>query len=408
MPRPNHVPSLRQHKPSGRAVVTLNEVDHYLGPWPQSQRKPSAEVRVAYDSLIAEWIANGRRLPGPAAEPFTVTELIVAFLTRHVGTHYRRQDGTPTTEVSEYRQTLRAVRELFGRVPAAEFSPLKLKAIREQMIAAGLARTTINQRVDRVKRMFKWAVGEELVPETVHRALATVPGLQRGRTEAKETEPVEPVAAADVEATLPHLSRIISAMVQIQWRTGMRSGELCAMRTADIDRSGPVWLYRPRAHKTAHRGRARVITIGPRAQEALAPFLQPDAPETYLFSPAADREERFVQMRARRKSKVQPSQVCRRSSNPKRRPGTRFASPAYAQRVGYAIERANRGRIERGQVPIPHWHPHQLRHTHATEVRRQFGLEAAQVVLGHASAHVTQIYAERDQAQAVEVAAKIG
>ncbi len=54
------------------------------------------------------------------------------------------------------------------------------------------------------------------------------------------------------------------------------------------------------------------------------------------------------------------------------------------------------------------WHPHQLRHSMATQVRREFGLEAAQVFIGHASADVTQIYAERDRDRAVDVALKIG
>ena len=49
-----------------------------------------------------------------------------------------------------------------------------------------------------------------------------------------------------------------------------------------------------------------------------------------------------------------------------------------------------------------------LRHSLATEVRREFGLEACQVVLGHARADVTQIYAEKHQALAAEVALKIG
>ena len=57
---------------------------------------------------------------------------------------------------------------------------------------------------------------------------------------------------------------------------------------------------------------------------------------------------------------------------------------------------------------LPHWHPNQLRHSKATEIRRQFGLEAAQVVLGHAKADVTQVYAERDSALAVEVMRRIG
>jgi integrase len=58
--------------------------------------------------------------------------------------------------------------------------------------------------------------------------------------------------------------------------------------------------------------------------------------------------------------------------------------------------------------PIAHWHPHQLRHTHATQVRRQFGLEAAQVALGHSAADVTQVYTARDLSLAVKVAKEIG
>ncbi len=54
------------------------------------------------------------------------------------------------------------------------------------------------------------------------------------------------------------------------------------------------------------------------------------------------------------------------------------------------------------------WHPNQLRHTFATRVRKQHGLEAAQVLLGHSRADVTQIYAEKNEALAAEIAAKIG
>ena len=55
-----------------------------------------------------------------------------------------------------------------------------------------------------------------------------------------------------------------------------------------------------------------------------------------------------------------------------------------------------------------HWHPNQLRHSFATRVRKHHGLEAAQVLLGHSRADVTQVYAERDEALAATVAAKIG
>ena len=57
---------------------------------------------------------------------------------------------------------------------------------------------------------------------------------------------------------------------------------------------------------------------------------------------------------------------------------------------------------------LPRWTPNRLRHSAATEIRRQFGLEAAQVVLGHSQANVTQIYAERDMNLAAEIMRKIG
>ncbi len=54
------------------------------------------------------------------------------------------------------------------------------------------------------------------------------------------------------------------------------------------------------------------------------------------------------------------------------------------------------------------WSPNQLRHSAATEIRGQFGLEAAQVISGHAKADVTQVYAERNMTLGAEVMRKLG
>jgi integrase len=132
--------------------------------------------------------------------------------------------------VDKYRLTCRYVRELYGSTPAVEFGPLALKAVRQRFIAAGWCRSLVNQRVGRVKRMFKWAAGEQLVPAAVHLALATVPGLQRGRSGVRESKPVEPVDDAVVDATLPYLNRYVRGLVQFQRLTGCRPGEACAVR----------------------------------------------------------------------------------------------------------------------------------------------------------------------------------
>src|SRR5215470_4860683 len=103
--RPQRVPALTRHKAKGRGVVRIGGVDHYLGAWPAGQRKPPSDVQAAYDAKIAEWLAGGRTLPVKSG-PVTVSQLLEAFW-KHVEEHYRKPDGSPTSEVGEYRMALR-------------------------------------------------------------------------------------------------------------------------------------------------------------------------------------------------------------------------------------------------------------------------------------------------------------
>ena len=156
---------------------------------------------------------------------------------------YYVKDGKPTQELTDMRYALQPVRKLYGSLPAREFGPLALKAVRQHMIASGLCRGVINNRVNRIKRFFRWAVSEELLPPSVYEGVRTVGGLRFGRTEARETEPVKPVPDAWVEAVLPYMSRQVAAMVNVQRLTGMRPCEVVIMRACDIDMSGDIWIY---------------------------------------------------------------------------------------------------------------------------------------------------------------------
>src|SRR5205823_5163861 len=117
-----------------------------------------------------------------------------------------------------------------------------------------LCRTTINQAMNRLRHLFKWGVENELVKPSVFDALRCVAGLRFGKTGAKETEPIKPVPDAFVDATLVYCSPPVAAMIQLQRVAGMRSGEVCRMRTADINTNGAVWTYVPARHKTQYRG----------------------------------------------------------------------------------------------------------------------------------------------------------
>lgn len=200
------IPSYRHHTARNLAVVTLDGKDIYLGPF------NSHESHECYHRLIAEWLAKGAGQRNPVeakecprkAEGPTVNDLILEFC-RHAEHCYRRVDGLPTTELAEYRRTLGLLRELYGRTAGNLFGPLALKTVRTTMIRAGWSRGVINQRIGRIKRIFRWAVENELLPPAIHQSLVTVTGLRRGRSDAREINPVQPNSEAAVAATLPFL-----------------------------------------------------------------------------------------------------------------------------------------------------------------------------------------------------------
>jgi len=144
-------------------------------------------------------------------------------------------------------------------------------------------------------------VADELVPGHVLQGLQAAPGLRKGRSEAREPEPVKPVSLERVEAIKPFVSRQVWAMIQLQLHTAARAG----------DQASP-----PQA-------------------------------------PLAKRDEESKANWQKRLTEPQ-----------------RFELDAW--------RKAHR------------WHPHQLRHNAATELRKEFGLEAAQILLGHTKADVTQ------------------
>lgn len=151
---------------------------------------------------------------------------------------------------------------MYGRMQAVEFGPLKLVAVRQQMVDAGWVRKSINRHVGRICRMFKWAAAHELVPADIHTALRTLSGLQKGRSEAVEGQPVNPVPDHMVDAVRPHVARQIRAMIELQRLTGMRPGEVLIMRSCDINTAGNVRVYTPESLKTEHHGRGREVYFG--------------------------------------------------------------------------------------------------------------------------------------------------
>jgi integrase len=470
---PKNTPPSYPKKPhNGQARITIRlpdgrRHDLLLGTF------GSPESRAEYRRVLAELESNSGRYrlkeDGSVPSGLTVSELCLRFW-QHAEQYYRLADGSPSGEQVHFEYALKPVVDLYGHTLATEFGPLKLKAVRQQMIDtyrylirstegsetldkwvhenrlrqmadqpdkweiksnAGwelveildkkqtISRKVVNQRIDHIKRVFKWAVSEELVPPSVYEALKTVAGLRRGRSGTYDRPKVKPVSPQHVEAVLPYLCPQVSAMVQLQELIGARETEICVLRGRNIDKSGSVWWYTidpnevtvdgqpANQHKTAHHedsdgyANVKMLPIGPKAQEILGPWLRENADE-YVFQPREARQSQNAERRKTRETPLWPShvkhQAKKKKATPKRAPKDRYDRHSYARAIARACQKAN----------VPHWHPHQLKHSCGTVVRKKYGLEAARAYMGHNKVSTAEIYAEKDMEMVEKIALEMG
>jgi integrase len=397
MPRRFTVPAYQLHRGSGQAKVRIQGKDIYLGP------HGSPQSRERYEELVRKLLSDRQRAElarkAEISDQLTIAELVSAYL-KHCRSYYVKA-GRLTSEFHNIAGALAPLLDRHGFELVGSFGPRKLKAIRDGWVEQGIVRSQINARVHRLRRCFSWGVSEELVPADVLVALRTVKGLSRGRSAALEGEGGKPVDPAHIERILPLVDPRIAAMIRLQLLSGVRPGEVVQMTMRAIDTTGPVWIFTPREHKTAHHGKGRRVFLGPRAQDILRPWLRTelDAP---LFQPREARAEQNAQRRANRATKLWPSHVRhqdkKRAPRPLRAPRDRYDVASYRRAIARACQEAG----------IPAWNPHGLRHTAASELRRQFGEETTRLVLGHSRLDTTRLYGEADQARAAEAMGKIG
>jgi integrase len=331
---------------------------------------------------LGRWKSGGderSRLSGP-----TVGEVLQAFL------NDARKRYCPG-EMDNLCYAIAPFNEAFGDIIANDIRPSHIRDHR-QALAETLARTTVNARLARIRRAFRWAVENELMSAEAAAAAATVRGARHG--EADEPEPIDPIDDATVDTTLAHACPTITAMARLQRLTGMRPGEVCAIAPRDIDRTRTPWVAILTKHKTARFGVARRIYFGPAARAIVEPYLRTLSLVAPIFSPRAAVAERRGVTSARY--------------------GTRYTTRSYRRAIWYACDAAfpppaDLGEKEARAWRLAHrWSPNRLRHTALTAIERANGLDAARAVAGHRKVTTTQMYVERDDAIARSVIERVG
>ncbi|QQE12323.1 tyrosine-type recombinase/integrase [Planctomycetota bacterium] len=266
----------------------------------------------------------------------------------HAREYYRKpKSGRLTSEVASIKQATSQLITFCGNIHIEELRPLKLRGFMDSLVRRGNSRKTINDKIDRIRRMYRWAASYEMIqPEHVY-ALKQVPRLQRGRTRAKENRTIEPVPAKDLIKSMLHMDKTMRNMVRVHYLTGMRPSELLTMRWENITYENGILLYRPNEHKTDWRGTERIVPLGRRVQKLIG---------------YGDTGYVFTNIR-----------------------GQQYTICGYRSNVKNACNRAK----------ITIWSPLQLRHNAATRFENKLGTKEAQILLGHSKPSTTEIYISR-------------
>lgn len=264
-----------------------------------------------------------------------------------------RPDGTPTRQANNIKLALREVIADYGVGNADRFHSSHMRAIRSSWVASGLTRPTINARTRLIVACWDWACEMGFVHESTVAHLRTVRPLKRGQ--AGEGKGVTGIDPSTIIATLPFLQGSLAGMMRFMMLTGCRVGEAREARSVEMYRGGGLWVLRPAWHKTSRHGCSRSIVLSKAAQEIVRPLI--------------DRKFMFGK--------------------------TDGETPYHRDAVTVAVYRAC------DRAGVARWSPGQIRHTAATTVYEQYGLEATRALLGHTTDRVTRTYVHATDERAI-------
>ena len=344
---------------NGRAFTKVAGRFYSLGraELPESKLRFAKILEDHAKGLLVERAAK----PAEKRPGISVAELLLMYVSKELPRFSRSERDCQTTAI-------RVVRSLFADTPLTEFGPLRLRIVRDAMVAGDpnakpkprkpWARKTVNRHMNRVRGIFRWGVSFELVPESVATALSMVRNLTPGESPAVDYAPRRAVPQADIEAVRAQLREYHRDIFDLLLLTGARPGEIVSLRTKDVKRTGDVWRADLEKHKTVKYGKQRTLFFNGAAQAILLKHMK-FVPEALIF-------------------------------------------PTRRDNFGVVIKRACK---RAGVTPFV---AHQLRHTVATRLADDVGAEAAQRLLGHSSAVMTETYTLAAEKQAIAAARTLG
>lgn len=376
------VPKYCEHKPSGRAYVRINGKCVYLGVF------NSPESRDRYAEVIGGLSREDATESRPRPVNYLVAELCADYLD-FARTYYRSdRTGRPTDELACIKSVIAPLVQHFGGATVEQFDSAALIRLRDVLIQRNWSRGYINREIGRVVRIFRWGVPRKLVNAATIVDLECVEALEAGRSAARETRPRLAVGLRQIAAVRELLAEQHRDVVDLLLFTGARPGELYSLTTGMIDRTVDPWRCPLRHHKTAHKGKPRILLFNESAQQILQRYIKADP-----HAPLLPGRRSTLGAAVRRACEVafgMPDEL--------RRPAATLRPDELAD----VRRRADEWRAEHC------WTPHALRHTVATKLVDEIGIEATQRLLGHSDAAMTYHYSKAAEKAAIDAVRRLG
>ena len=303
--------------------------------------------------------------------------------------------------------------------PVSDFGPEELTAVQQALVdyryfrvnhnddPRAYVRTSINDMINVVHKMWLWGVGREITTEAQARRLKEVRPLRLGKTQAPDTLKRAMVTKNEFEKVVACVNPVVADMLRIMWNTAMRPSEVCRMRPLDILHDDPsCWLYVPGRdvslvgdHKTAHHQRVRAIPLTPQSQEVLKQRIESFDSDEHIFQPAiavrAMYEERFAGRKTPLGQGNRAGTNCK--AHPMITPGKKYNTCSFRNAITRGCKRAG----------VDRFTPYDLRRSAATRIRSKLGKEAAKLILGHVSTDTTDIYLLDEVKESMKVAKQL-
>lgn len=364
-------PQMRPHRASGQERVRWKGKDIYLGPIgsPESRRR-YAELLIELAGAEAAQSASTAAAAGP-----TIAVAVARWLAEKAPTYDPAGQFVPVM-----RHAFGPLLAVHAGLPCSAFDADALEAVRAEMVRRQWCATLVNDRVARLRSLWRWAERRKLAPPGSWAALRVLEPLTPNHHGVRHSVRRKAATREELDAILPRCLHVVRAMLLFQWWTGARTGEVCRLKVGEVDQTGEVWLARPARHKTQHLGKDRVIACGPEARAVLTPWLLDKPPDAWVFPSSPG--------------------VTRRAKHPPMTGPRCYRPKKYARAVKRAVREAG---------VRDDFSPYCLRHAAKRRIARELGLEAARVFMGHSSIGQTNEYASgMDVEAAIEVARRMG